>query len=61
MIACRKTVVLVHDFDVTKNKEMPMHAFVKIVVGRNDMQEERTFIRTLANLKSYLRRGFGTS
>ena len=30
---------------------MPTHAFVKITISRNPMQEERTYLRTLPNLK----------
>ena len=44
MIACRKAVVLVHDFDVIKKEEIPTHAIVIIVVSRNAMQEKRSFI-----------------
>ena len=51
MIACPKPKLLVNDFDVKKNENVPTHAFVQISVSRNAMQGEMAFLRTLPNLK----------
>ena len=44
---------MIHDLDAIKNEEIPTHALVKIVVSRNAMNEERTFLRTLASLEKW--------
>ena len=46
-----KGIGFIDDFDVTKDIKVPTHAFVKITISRNAMQEERTYLRTMGNLK----------
>ena len=51
IIASLNAIGLISDFEVTKNANVPTHAFVKITISRNPMQEERTYLRMLSNLK----------